>query len=387
MVDKTMCCGCRACEGICPKKAINWSYDEKGFGFPTVDNKKCVNCGLCEKVCPILQSTTDKGTSPSAVFGAYGHNRENSTSGGVFYFLAQHTLQAGGAVVGAVLDESMCVRHLCSEKSAVIERMRGSKYIQSDMNGVYETVEKLLRARKPVLFTGTPCQSKAMELYLKNRRVDVQNLTLCDLICHGVGSPRIFQEYIKLCEKRSRKQIVDHRFRSKYNGWHRETSCNVFADGSKDFSSHESQMLLNVYFDNVIQRSSCIHCPFACATRHSDITIGDFWGIENIKPELDDNKGISVVLCNTEKGKHIFESIKPDLTVMEFTMEEAMRKQPHLSKPLQYGKKYEQFWSNYRQGGFELVARKMYRYGFRYDVIRGIKDILRPIKKAVNKSK
>ncbi|MDM8125535.1 Coenzyme F420 hydrogenase/dehydrogenase, beta subunit C-terminal domain [Mediterraneibacter glycyrrhizinilyticus] len=389
MVERMLCCGCHACLQVCPKNAIEWLYDEKGFGFPSVDNEKCVSCGLCERVCPMDEHKKEGNIQKPVmhgVYGAYGLNRENSTSGGIFYYLAKMIVDSGGFVAGVVLDSSMNADHICSNQLQVIEKMRGAKYVQSNMGAIYSVIEGLLREKRRVLFTGTPCQARALNLYLDSHKTCKDTLILCDLICHGVGSPHIFQEYISLCEKKSKKQIQNHYFRSKCIGWHQEKSCNEFCDGTKDYTSHESQMFLNIYIDDVTQRESCTHCPFASTTRCSDITIGDFWGIEKIKPEFDDNRGVSLVICNTEKGKQVFDTIKSDLTVMEFSMEEAIRKQPHLQKPLQYGKKYDQFWRIYQQCGFEGVARKMYQYGIQYDLIRSCKNILRPLKKKLKRN-
>ena len=375
------CSGCRACETVCPKKAIDWKIDKKGFGFPEVKENECIHCGLCDRVCPMLPAD-EFYPQANTIYAAYSDNRDYSTSGGIFYAVAQKIVTGGGYVCGVILDDVHKAKHICSNKIEDIELMRDSKYIQSDISDIYPKIENLLKIGKKVMVTGTPCQISAIKGYLKVKRVDTAQLLLCDIVCHGVASPAVFEDYIKLCEKKYKKSVQTHRFRSKYNGWHRETSCNIYADGVVDYRSHESQMFLSIYIDDITQRESCTNCPYTTTSRCSDITLGDCWGIEKICPEFDDNKGISLVMCNTEKGRNGIAHLLDDVSYIELTMDEATMKQPHLQRPVQYGKKYQQFWDIYEKEGFEGVARKMYQYGWKYDMIRTVKSLLRPIKKA-----
>lgn len=379
MINKDTCCGCHACAEICPNDAITWKQDEKGFGYPLI-NGNCVGCGLCEKVCPMEQNTRDSQSYEQTIYGAYSRERKKSTSGGISYELAKYTVESQGVACGVILNEDFTAQHSFIYSTAEIDAIRDSKYIQSELVGVFPKIAELLKTNKMVLFTGTPCQTAALKNYLKIKKINTSSLILCDLVCHGVASPQIFKDYIALCQKNTASKIVGHQFRDKSFGWHKPRDCNKFENGDEDNYSYESQLFTRIYIDDLCQRKSCTHCPFASTTRGSDITLGDFWGIEKIKPEFDDNKGVSLVICNTKKGKQAFDAIKSDLTVMEFTMEDALQKQPHLQKPIQYGEKYEQFWSTYRKSGFEGVVRKMYQYGFKYDVIRICKNILRPLK-------
>lgn len=324
-----------------------------------------------------------KTISNSSVYAAYGSHRDQSTSGGISYELSKFVLAQGGVVCGAILTSDMSAKHVCAETEDEIQCMRDSKYIPSSASGIYSAVYSALSNRRTVLFTGTPCQNYALKKYLEVRKMKMDGLILCDLVCHGVGSPKVFHDYIALCEKRSGKKIVGHKFRDKSIGWHQPRDCNYFEDGSKDYLSHWTNLYTNIYVDNVCQRESCTFCPYASTDRCSDITIGDFWGIEKIAPDFDDNKGISLVMCNTEKGKQIMQQILPNIVSVERTLEEAIMKQPHLTRPLQYGKKYDQFWGIYAVEGFEGVVRKMYQYGWKYDMLRAVKNVLRPMKKVV----
>lgn len=380
MLNAEKCCGCYACKAICPRNAIEWVYDQKGFGKPVVGDN-CVGCGLCEKVCPMNEDT--HGSRPISVYAAYSEERQKSTSGGISFELAKHTIDKNGMVVGVTLQDDFSAKHVCANDLRQVEPMRDSKYIQSEMIDVYKNVQEALKTGRKVLFTGTPCQVRALDKYLHLRKVNSTELVLCDVICHGVGSPKIFQDYIALCQKYAGKRIVGHKFRHKALGWHRTRDCNIFEDGDYDYSSHVSEIYTHIYdLDNVCQRGSCTECPFTSYERCSDITIGDFWGIEKIMPEFDDDCGVSVVLCNTEKGKCVLQEVSSNLTIAESTLENAAVRQPHLQRPVQYGKKYQQFWNIYEKKGFECVARKMYQYGWKYDMIRTVKSLLRPIKKA-----
>lgn len=319
----------------------------------------------------------------SSVYAAYGNHRDQSTSGGISYELSLFALAQGGMVVGSILDSDLSAKHICTQTEAKIQLMRDSKYIPSMVKDIYPAVYSALSNGRRVLFTGTPCQNQALKKYLKAKKTKMDGLILCDFVCHGVGSPKVFHDYIALCEKRSGKKIVGHRFRDKSIGWHQPRDCNYFEDGTKDNLSHWTNLYYNIYTDNVCQRESCTFCPFASINRCSDITIGDFWGIEKIAPDFDDNKGISLVMCNTDKGHQILQQILPNLVCIESRIEEAIMKQPQLTHPLQFGMKHSQFWALYASEGFEGVARKLYQYGWKYDILRMVKNVLRPVKKVI----
>ena len=222
-------------------------------------------------------------------------------------------------------------------------------------------IETDLREGRKVLFTGTPCQTAAVKEYIAKRNMEAKNLVLCDIICHGTPSPLMFSEYLRLCEKKKGKRIVNHVFRSKINGWHSHTEVNIYDNNQIDFNSYYSQLFKCMFQSHMVLRPSCHNCKYTNLNRPSDITIADFWGIDKTMPEFDDNKGISLVLLNTKKGSDVFETIKDKIIYRRSNISDCM--QPNMKEPTKPSPQREVFWGDYYQKGFEFVMKKYYKYG------------------------
>lgn len=319
--DKSLCTGCFACKNICPKNSIDMRIDDEGFLYPAVDGRTCINCSVCEKICPVINET--ETLSKKICYAAYSKDqkvRKNSSSGGIFTALALHFINTGGYVFGAAFDGVSNVKHICINNSTDIEKLRTSKYIQSETGDSFTAAKALLDKGKTVLFTGTPCQIAGLKSFLGK---DYSNLYTQDIVCHGVPSNLVWQKYIKKKQKQYREKIKSVNFRNKEFGWKDFSVCYEFETKSEN-TVHRNDLFFKAFLKNIILRPSCYDCKFKGAFV-SDITLGDFWGIENFLPEIDDNNGISVIICNSEKGKKLLTDVRDSLILKGVDYETAVK--------------------------------------------------------------
>lgn len=358
---KADCCGCAACVSVCKYHAIKMRADQKGFFYPEIDQDKCVNCGQCTNRCPANVYKWIEGSSSLPLACAVRNKdemvRKSSSSGGVFYELATHTLKNGGVVYGAVFDKHFQVVHRRGLDLKAIRDMQGSKYVQSSTEGIFECVKKDLAKGKNVLFTGCPCQADALKCYLGEYKQE--QLLICDLVCHGVASPKVWRDYLK-CQS-EKGQIREINFRDKSAGWHSSVMY-IRTDKTKYMESNEYDSFFRAFSSNYILRKSCYSCKYTNLNRLGDITIGDFWGIEHVCPQIDDNRGVSLVLLNSVKGADVFSDIKNHFILKEVGIKDSL--QPQLQHPSALPKKYEEFWRDYEERGFRFICRKYLRGGF-----------------------
>lgn len=302
---KEDCCGCSACVHICPKHSIAFKEDCEGFLYPHVDLKTCVDCGLCEKVCPVLNQNDER--LPLQTFAAKHRDDEvrmKSSSGGVFTLLAEHILDKGGVVFGAKFNENWEVIHDYVETKEGLAPFRGSKYVQSNIGNSYKLVEEFLKIGREVMFTGTPCQIAGLKKYL---RKDYKNLLTVDFVCHGVPSPMVWKKYLEEEIDRYKAILTHINFRDKSTGWKNFSVILNFAK-SKSVDFEEKSLVMSTVFhenpymeafmSNLCLRPSCYACPAKSGKSGADVTIGDFWGIDTIRPDIDDDKGVSLILVN-----------------------------------------------------------------------------------------
>lgn len=354
--DKEKCCGCTACYAICPQAAIEMHEDAEGFRYPKVEKSKCIDCGLCTKVCPIQQGNLAPKTE--AFFAAMHEQeavREASSSGGVFSALAEQFAHQGGAIYGAAYDQTFRVHHVRTT-GRDWEKLRTSKYVQSDMGDTFALVKKDLLSGRLVLFTGTPCQVDGLKKYLTG--VDTSGLLTVDLICHGAPSPKVWQDYLRLVRTKQGKEIADVNFRNKKDcGWHGSTIRMESADGEIVLDQSKSE---NYYFKlfsgNLIIRPSCYACQYANLNRVGDITVGDYWGVEDFHPEMDDDKGLSLVMPNTQRGRAALKQISTCCKVIAVAAAECT--QPRLQIPACRYQGREPFWWTYRNFGLEMAGKR-----------------------------
>lgn len=361
--DKYSCCGCGACEASCPTRAIVIAADEEGFLYPTIDGARCVDCGRCVKVCAFRSDKANpyprcggKGVACYAVQHINDKVRAASRSGGIFTALSDKVLAEGGVVYGCAMDGVLRARHIRAEGVEGRDSMRGSKYIESDLRGVLPMVDADLKAGREVLFSGTSCQVAGLRSYLGGDRA---NLLCVDIVCHGVPSPKVWATYVGWIESiRSEKCVgVDFRDKGRF-GWHAhtETLYLVGANGTVDRNSGE--VYRRIFYGHKALRRSCYECPYKSVEHPGDVTIGDYWGIENVAPEFDDDKGVSLVLVNTVRGRDAFEACKPALRWKETEVEKSL--QPPLRAPFDEPSDRGLFWKRYESWDFSRIAK---RYG------------------------
>ena len=332
------CTGCRMCAQICPVKAIDMKENEDGFFEPIINKEKCIKCSLCFKRCPQLNDVEigEKINSPK-VFAVKNKNVEeqkNSSSGGVFSVLARYVLENNGAVYGACFDEKLKLEHIRIDKQESLYKLRGSKYLQSNTKNTFELVKNDLNNGVRVLYVGTPCQIAGLKNYLGK---DYEDLLLVDLVCHGVPSQKLFDKYITWLEKRNKSKVINYDFRNKEKSiWELGYVPKVsFENGKTKYIYGNSDMYITSFLNGNTLRESCYSCKYTKKERVSDITIGDFWGVNKIYPELYDEKGISIVLTNTIKGKKAIDSIKSDLYIKKIEMEKVIKYAQPLCKTIE----------------------------------------------------
>ena len=302
--DKKDCAGCGACGAVCPKKCITMERDSLGFVYPAVDEAACVACGACERVCPVLHPEEEQ-PAPLAVKALRARDealRAESSSGGVFTLLAREILREGGAVYGAAFDGELRVRHIRAEDEAGLAPLRGSKMIQSAAWEVYPEIRAVLKEGRKVLFTGTPCQVYGLKKYLGG---DPEGLVTADLICHGVGSEEVFRRYLADQAREAGSPVKAVSFRCKQTGWRNYAVRLTLASGAVKLKPHAEDGFMRVYLRNYALRPSCYACRFKGNRRLSDLTLADAWGAERYAKELDDDRGLSAVVCRTQKGAEL----------------------------------------------------------------------------------
>lgn len=334
LANKENCVGCTACVNACPQRCIEIIDDNDGFGYPAfTSSSSCIDCGYCEKVCPILKDEAEEIKVPLA-YAAFSRNdtlRMESSSGGVFTELARQIIAKKGVVFGAVYGNMFEIKHRCIDNESDLWELRGAKYSESNLENSFSNILGRLKNGQKVLFSGTPCQVAGLKTFVKK---EYDNLYCVDFVCHGVPSPMAWKAYIEYRAKHD----ADGEFpkainlRSKSTGWSRYQYSNEFEykDGKKCSIPSSDSLFMKLFVGNYISRISCENCMFKGYSRVSDITLGDFWGIWDIDPEMDDNKGTSVVLIQSEKGQTLWNEISDKIKFKEVTLEQASQQNPSM---------------------------------------------------------
>lgn len=357
------CCGCSACALKCPKQAISMEPDDLGFLYPSVDDAKCIDCGLCVKVCGFHSSNNSKHSSVKLVYAARLKDEallKKSQSGGAFWALACTVIESGGIVYGAALHKDFTVSHIRTTSISEMECLRGSKYVQSNIDKTYTQVKTDLSNCKMVLFSGTPCQISGLLNYLGEKMYS--NLITVDLLCHGVPSIFIWLDYIKWIEYNYKSKVTACIFRDKSYGWGTHFETFYLNNGQRI----KKRMFRDMFYRHYILRDSCHHCPFTNLNRISDITICDYWGWQHESYLFYDNKGLSLILINTFKGEKLFNTAKIS---MDYEKNSSIKHiQPQMKAPAPRPKNKDQFVSDYNDKGFDYVVHKYSIIGLRYNI-------------------
>lgn len=371
---KEHCCGCSACANVCPKQCITMSEDEEGFLYPDIDQEQCVNCGMCEKVCPFKR--TEEKNCISEAFGCNANSdeiRKNSSSGGVVSLLAKYIISQGGVVFGTAMTDDYKSAFLTRiETEDEINKIRGSKYLQSEVGNSFREAKKDLDQGKIVLFTGTPCQINGLKLFLNK---DYENLFCVDIICHGVPSPKLWSKYANDFEVRHKGRITGVNFRSKDVSWN-DFGIKESLHQHAIYTSKSEDPFMQMFLKNYCLRPSCYSCN-SKKYRLSDITIGDFWGVENVLPNLSDDKGTSLVLIRTEKGAKLFKAIKSSVKYDLCDYESAVKRNSAEYKSVQKPTQRESFFIDMNQMSFGKLRRKYLEWPIKKKAKKVLIKILR----------
>lgn len=322
--NKKDCCGCNACGDVCHTKAITFHDDNEGFWYPVVDKVKCTDCHLCERICPMINVEEIKKSNlqEPIVYGGYNKDiviRFDSTSGGVFSLLSQAMYKQKGYVSGAIYTDDFKVVNFISNDKNDLRRLRSSKYVESNAEGIYKRIKELLLAGEKVLACGSPCQMAALRGFLWK---DCDNLIVVDFLCRATNSPKVFEKYRQSLEVRYGSRIVTIKDKNKDHGWHSLARKITFEDGQIYYGEGHEDDFRRGYHMNVFERPSCYDCKFKGIPRLSDITLGDFWGIGSVDSSLEQNLGTSLVMINSRKGEEYFEKVKNKLVIKEFRLKD-----------------------------------------------------------------
>lgn len=357
------CTGCTACQTVCPVNAIEMREDACGFLYPEIDAEKCVQCGACAAVVQKLANHMQEDEHHESPIQYYAvklkddTQRMNSQSGGLFYAMAESVIQRNGVVYGCAYVEDFHVAHIRVETVTELQRLRGSKYVQSDMGDCFSLVAKDLQNNKYVLFSGTPCQCAGIEAYLQQKKINTDCFFSCDVICHGVPSPGAFGKYLAFMEQKfgAKAEYVNLRDKKAVD-WHAHLEKLRFMNGK----TYTGDIWTECFYSGLMLRQSCENCRYTNLNRPSDITIGDCWGIEKEYPDLwNDEKGISVAIIQTFKGLNLFRMAEEKIdtqALVSYT-------QPQLCHSSPVPKQKQRFWTDYQKLDFEELLKKYTSYG------------------------
>ena len=350
--EKETCCGCAACADICPVGAIHMAMDEEGFRYPEIDEKTCIKCGKCASACPMKGKRAEK--AKNSYLGVRAKDRKlrlASSSGGMFPLLADYVLRQQGVVCGAAYDGDMRVVHREARDRQELDALKRTKYVQSDLTGVYRRIRRHLEEGRWVLFCGTPCQAHALRLFLGKA---YPKLILADLVCYGAPSPGIWASYVRSLERKQGGKMTAFSFRDKRAGDNGHT-CAYVAAGKEYAGSLNADLFCRMYFTDHIIRPSCHACGYCSVDRDSDFTLGDFWGLGKVRPDMDDGFGASMVILHTEQARKIWEEVKGEADWFPCRREDVL--QPRLQTPTKAAAGRAQFMNLYRRLPFPLFLK------------------------------
>lgn len=364
MIDYKECTGCGSCFAICPYHAIMMKPDKGGFLRPVIDDSQCVKCGLCDIVC--VTANEKSNTNYKSIVALKHRNAEikkTSTSGGAFRLFADIIINEGGVVYGAAYNTDFSVSHIRCDTIEDIYKLQKSKYVQSDTLLVYDQIAKDIKSGRKVFYSGTACQCSGVLAFAQRKKLDTGLLYTCDVICHGVPSPKIWLDYLDF-RKHQIEKIHTVDFRCKKRSWRDFCMEITYNNGKiKTYRQNEDYFMI-LFFHDYILRESCYTCKFTSLSRKTDITLGDFWGIEEFYPEFDDDLGTSVLLLNTDKSVVLFDSIKDKCEYLNINESELTKRQPNLKYPTNKNYRYDVFWEDYSKKGFLYSIKKYADFTF-----------------------
>ncbi len=380
LAEKNICSGCGACASACPVNCIIMKADKEGFLYPEISSDHCIECKKCQKACPVIERNTSVNKATAYALKNNNDNiRLQSSSGGFFSLLAEYVIDRKGVVFGAAFDEKLCVRHICIESKEDIQKLRGSKYVQSIIGNTYLQAKKHLDNGTLVLFTGTPCQIEGLLKYLGR---EYSNLITQDIICHGVPSPDVWRKYTEWHEEKEQATIINASFRSKNSGWKQFSMMLKFDNGKEKFMPINQDLFLRSFLSDLCLRPSCYNCSFKGILRPADFTLADFWGVHNILPSIDDDTGVSLVLVNSKKAAKIFEVLRPSVSAYEVDVDAAIKYNTAATQSVKEPSARKTFMEEITSSSFEATVNKYCppknkKTSLKSKIIRKIKKIIK----------
>jgi len=392
--QKKDCCGCSACVQKCPQHCITMKNDVEGFLYPEIYTNNCINCDVCVKVCPVINIGNER--TPIGIYAAK-NNCENirleSSSGGIFTLIAEKVIEEGGVVFGAKFDENWRVKHDYCENKDGLKVFRGSKYVQSYIGISYKQVHSFLESGRKVLFSGTPCQISGLNLFLKKEYV---NLLTVEVICHGVPSPEVWKRYLSEEIIRHSKEInaidlkiTNINFRDKKNGWQNFNFLITFKQKNKKgkekannfIRMHRNNLFMKGFLQHLYLRPSCHYCPAKSFKSGADISLGDFWSIKEIDEFFFDDKGISLVFINTQKGDNVYNIIESSSTKVSY--EESLTASTMINKSSSYNEQRDIFFNLYNKKGLLELLYDLTKKKKKTSVLIFFKNLILKIKRCI----
>lgn len=349
---KKQCTGCRACEKLCPQNAIEMREDERGFLYPHIDYEKCIKCGICKSRCPINHVEKKHNIEAYAAFNKDEKIRKQSSSGGVFTLFAEHVIDKKGVVFGVAFDNDFKVEHIKIEKKEDLAKLRGSKYLQSNTKNTYIEAKKVLEQGRLVYYSGTPCQIEGLYAYLGK---DYENLITQDVICHGVPSPKIWESYLKY----KNRKIEKINFRSKEDCTWQNFEISFEYNDYKENMHHDEDVYMKLFLKDIILRESCYNCSFKKENRIADITLADFWGIDNVASHLNDQKGTSLLIVHSNKAEALKNAVLNKMIIEKVDFYEAIKHNPSMIKSVVKHEKSEEIFDMLKNGKIFEVFKQM----------------------------
>ena len=342
----------------CPKNCITMNPDEEGFLYPIIDQEQCVHCGLCERSCPILSSAKLEETLEKInAYSAISNDKAmitNSSSGGLFGTIATQVINLGGVVFGVAFKEDFSVGHKYVESIEELGQLQGSKYVQSNIGETYRQAKKFLDENRLVYFSGTPCQVEGLIAYLKK---DYDNLITQDLICHGVPSPMVWGKYVNYQKNKFGQDIVKVSFRDKSSGWKKYSMKIQFENGNEYCQTLQKDLYLKAFLKNLCLRPSCYNCSFKSINRKADITLADFWGVENVDSSISTKAGVSLVLVHTDKGRSLLREIASEVSLQSVDLQKSIAGNSSIRQSVAEPKDRDGFMKKIAENDFSTVKK------------------------------
>ncbi|MEI6856497.1 Coenzyme F420 hydrogenase/dehydrogenase, beta subunit C-terminal domain [Psychrilyobacter sp.] len=390
IIKKEECCGCDACYNICPTDCILMKNDQEGFWYPSVNNVECIECNACVEVCPALKKASiETALDIPEIVAAYSTNEKNrveSTSGGMFIEVATSIINEGGVVFGARYNEQHLVEHYYASTLEGLEALKQSKYLQSKIGESFREVKKYLLEGKKVLFAGTPCHIAGLKNYLNK---DYKNLYLIDFLCRGVISPKAYEQFLKSMENKYNSKIKRVWFKNKTYGWHRFSTKIIFENGKEYIEDRYTDVYMRGYLEGpLFLRPSCHECKYKTLPRYSDVSLGDFWGIEKIKKHLDQDKGTSIFMVNSEKGRELLEKISKNLIYEKTSVKDIYLGNSALTISAPLTEKRGEFFKRYLEEDFSDLVTELLKPSLskrikktlrKFRILRFIKKLLKMV--------